>query len=159
MRCTATRRRLAEYVYGDLRERERLEIRSHLASCTACRETVSQIEGVLSLASAYSEESPPSHLYSQLREKVAGRHRKAKFGLSLFQRPIPAYAAATAIAILAVLSGVSTRMEVARLERMNALLSDSLRTLNLQSSGIHHSEASDSTTQDTVSGHLERTAP
>jgi hypothetical protein len=54
---------------------------------------------------------------------------------------------------------VSTRMEVARLERMNSLLSDSLRIISSQSSGPHHPEASDSTGQDTVLTHPGPTSP
>ena len=150
MRCSLTRKRLAEYVYGDLGERERSRVLSHLASCASCRETADEIKGVLSLAFAYAEKSPPQEAYVGLRESLAGRRERRGFWLSFAHRPIPAYAAAAAIAILAVVSGVSTRTEMGRLERMNSLLSDSLRALNAQSSGRSSSEPSDSTVQDTL---------
>lgn len=150
MRCNAVRRRLTEYAYGDLGERERTRIESHLASCASCRETADEIEGILHLASTYDEESPPREAYARLRREVASYPEKQRLRLSVIRRPIPAYAAATAIAIVAVLSGISTRTEMARLESMNSLLSDSLRALNSHFSGRPHLEPSDSATQDTL---------
>lgn len=150
MRCTAIRRKLTEYVYGDLTERESRDIRTHLVSCADCRDTASEIRGVLSLASCYEDKSPPVDILAGLKEKVLRRSESGRFKLSMFLKPIPAYAAATAIAVLAVVSGIGTRMEVARLERMNSLLSDSLRILNSQSLGAPLSDLSDSANQDTV---------
>jgi len=153
MRCSLAKRRLTEYVYGDLGERERVGIRSHLASCSSCRETADEIRGILSMASAYVGKSPPAGAYAGLRERVASRPERRRFRLFVLERPIPAYAAATAIAILAVVSGISTRTEMARLERMNSLLSDSLRVLNSQFSGRSFSEPSDSAARDTLQPH------
>jgi anti-sigma factor RsiW len=150
MRCSTTKKRLAEYIYGDLRDREAREIRSHLESCTSCRETAIQVKGILSLVSAYGETSPPSEVHAGLREEVAARSGERRLRFSLLNKPIPAYAAATTIAILAVLSGISTRMEISRLERMNSLLSDSLRILNSRSAASPHSQLPDSTGQDTL---------
>ena len=150
MRCTAIRRILTEYIYGDLGIRKSHLVQSHLASCPDCRDAANEIRGVLSLASCYADQSPPVDALSGLRGKVLNRSEGRRFKLSMFLKPIPAYAAATVMAILAVVSGVNTRMEVARLERMNSLLSDSLRILNTQSLRVPLSELSDSTDQDTV---------
>jgi hypothetical protein len=89
-------------------------------------------------------------ILAELKDKVLRRSESGRFRLSMFLKPIPAYAAATAIAVLAVVSGIGTRMEVTRLERVNSLLSDSLRILNSQSLGAPLSDLSDSANQDTV---------
>lgn len=151
MRCSAARQRLTQYIYGDLTEREAQAVRSHLSECVSCSEIAAETRGVLSLVSRYKDLSPPRDVYLGLRKEVAARSRGRRFSLPLLLRPLPAYVAATAMAVLAIASGVSTKMEVARLERMNSLLSDSLRILNMQSLSAPLSDLSDSSSSlDTI---------
>ncbi|MBI3070720.1 MAG: zf-HC2 domain-containing protein [Deltaproteobacteria bacterium] len=50
--CNSVRMELERFVDGELKERERLEIESHLLTCAGCE---AQIEGILALREAYRD--------------------------------------------------------------------------------------------------------
>ena len=130
MRCNKIRGWLTEYAYGDLHDTATRQVESHLSACPSCTAALREVKGVLSLASRYEEVEPPEEAYVDIRREMVSRLRSRVPRLSLLLRPVPAYAAAAAIAFLAVISGIGTKTELVRLERMNALLSDSLTILN-----------------------------
>jgi anti-sigma factor RsiW len=136
MTCATTKERLAEYAYGDLSREETQALESHLSECADCREKASEIKSVLFLASRYNDIEPPPEAQDELRRELARERRKAGLRFSILRRPAPAYGAAAVVALFAVATGIGTRMEVSRLERMNSLLSDSLKILNSTPAGV-----------------------
>ncbi len=130
MTCATTKGKLAEYAYGDLSREETRAIESHLSECGECREKASEVEALLFLASRYQDIEPPPEARDEVKRELARERRRARPRFSILWRPAPAYGAAAVIALFAIATGVGTRIEVSRLERVNSLLSDSLKILN-----------------------------
>jgi len=144
MKCKRIKEKLTEYAYGDLSDRAASVVESHITNCASCRQDLHEINTVLSAALHYEDVHPPEEVYRELKRQVRAAFQRRLSGLSLLWKPASAYVAVAAIALFAVVSGIGTRMEVARLERMNSLLSDSLRILNARSVHTPTSQLSDS---------------
>ena len=133
MKCKRIKEKLTEYACGDLSDRAASVVESHITDCAGCRQDFHEINTVLSAALHYEDVDPPEEVYRALKREVQAVFQRRLSGFSVLWRPASAYVAVAAIALFAVVSGIGTRMEVARLERMNSLLSDSLRILNAHS--------------------------
>ena len=133
MKCKRIKERLTEYAYGVLSDRTASVVESHITGCASCRQDFNEINTVLSASLHYEDVDPPEEVYRALKREVQAAFQRRLSGFSVLWRPASAYVAVAAIALFAVVSGIGTRMEVARLERMNSLLSDSLRILNAHS--------------------------
>lgn len=139
MRCSRIQEKLAEYAFGDLPEWSARMVELHVSDCAGCRQGLQETKALLSMVSRYEDVDPPEEAYIALKREAEKRSRNRRSGIYLLWRPAPAYAAAAAIALFAVISGVDNRMEMGRLERINALLSDSLRILNARPVGTSSS--------------------
>lgn len=139
MRCNKIKERLTEYAYGDLSDKAASVVESHITDCASCRQDLQEIKTVLSAALQYEDVDPPEEIHRTLKRQVQAVLQGRWSGLSLLLKPASAYVAVAAIALFAVVSGIGTRIEVERLERMNSLFSDSLRILNAHSAGIPRS--------------------
>lgn len=147
MRCSKIQDKLVEYAYGDLTERSARIIALHVSTCPRCRHDFQETRALLFMTSRCGDVEPPEQAYVALRSQVERSFRNRRSRISMLWRPATAYAAVAAIALFAVISGVGNRMEIVRLERMNSLLSDSLRILNTRSISTQDSaEAPDSST-------------
>lgn len=144
MKCSRIKEKLTEYAYGDLSDKVASVVESHIKNCASCRQDYREINTVLSAALHYEDVDPPKEVYRALKKEVQAVFHSRLSRFSILWRPASAYVAVAAIALFAVVSGIGTRMEVARLERMNSLLSDSLRILNARSFHTPTSQLSDS---------------
>jgi len=77
MRCRNVRRKLSEFLDGELDERTREEIRRHLAICKGCSKEYDEMVEAVSLVRALPRLEPPGDMWPALKMKLesAGRSR------------------------------------------------------------------------------------
>lgn len=76
MKCWSTRRRIADYVDGRLRNRERSRVAAHLHDCAACSQRFEQIRSVRAALGSLPDRVSPARLSTALRVK-ASQERQA----------------------------------------------------------------------------------
>jgi len=75
MICWSTKRRIAEYVDGRLRNSERSRIAAHLEHCESCSVAFEQARSVRSTLADLPVPKPPAHLGTALRVKASQERR------------------------------------------------------------------------------------
>ncbi|MFH1682063.1 MAG: zf-HC2 domain-containing protein [Candidatus Eisenbacteria bacterium] len=103
MRCEEARKELFELVFGEPDDKKEALLQEHLLSCAACREEERRLLGV---RDAVREESggecaARDDLRERIRASLPSNPRRG--GISVLRRPIPAYAAAAACVLVALL--------------------------------------------------------
>jgi anti-sigma factor RsiW len=104
MRCEDAKNDLFELVFGEPDDEKAALLQEHLLACEVCRE---EERSLLSLRDAVRDESPEEApaveaLRERIRASLPARRRRG-IGSSL-RRPIPAYVAAAACVLVAILA-------------------------------------------------------
>jgi hypothetical protein len=124
MRCENIRKKFPDFLAGDLGQKSKDDIQSHLAECDSCREELENLSALWTKLGVLSEEQPSPALrerfYGVLEEYKAEMRRgkiprgiRRAFGLlsRLFPARRPAFQLATALVLLAIglIAGYSLR--------------------------------------------------
>lgn len=132
--------RILDYVLGCLDVEDDLQVNEHLAGCPACQAELREYEQVMGLLPlAASEYAPPPYvkeqLMRQIRPAAASRLPAAapawqrKFR-NVFGKALPAWSLASLVLVVALVA--SNLMLWQRLDRMETLQANTLRTIVLQ---------------------------
>ncbi len=77
--------RLSEYLDGDLTEQEKSALETHLATCTACGETLAGLRRITVRARSLEDRPPSSDLWSGIAERIGAGPRRRRLSFSVPQ--------------------------------------------------------------------------
>jgi len=115
--------RLSQYLDGDLSDRDRRNLETHLAQCRECESTLSELRSVVERARALEPAPPASDLWPAIAARLEPRSRKAAASPGpwpwwRFTLTVPQAAAASMA--LVVLSGAAVWWATGRAPRVAA---------------------------------------
>jgi predicted anti-sigma-YlaC factor YlaD len=103
MRCRKVRRKLSAFLDGEVREKEKEKIASHLKACSSCGEKARILSSVLTLLEKGRESIKPSpYFWNRLDHRIAQIERKKDAFAKLLERINRAFIPATATAVLVI---------------------------------------------------------
>ena len=115
--CDEVRERMDDLLDGRLSAEEQGILRSHLASCTACREVFQETEGLVALVRSVPEAPPPAGFAGRVMEDIA--EREALERRRLFRRVAAgSVGSIAAVFLLFLLVQTGVKKEVSVLDRL-----------------------------------------
>ena len=106
MKCSKIQKKLSAYQDKELDPRGQEEVRSHLASCLACREQFAELERIWKIVGQFEEIHPDPWFYRQIVRKIKEPREQASLPTLqhvfwLFRTPV----AVSIILIIGLLAG------------------------------------------------------
>lgn len=84
MECFTLKEKLADYIDGNLSDKEKLLADDHLASCRKCQLSLSELDKTVRLLKGLDEKNPPPWLTRQIMSKVTGTETRQGLFSRLF---------------------------------------------------------------------------
>jgi anti-sigma factor RsiW len=109
---------LAEYAEGGLAPAERRRVEEHLAACTACTDTLDDMQVALTVAHEVEEVAPPPRLRHRILEQTTGK-LTWKQRMRLWARPVLEPRVAMGLAMALISTSIVLRSTGADLSHMS----------------------------------------
>ena len=78
MKHKIVQKKILRYIDGDISEKERQEIESHLQHCKSCRKDVELLSGVWDSSQLLNRARPSPFLWNKISTRLAGKNRKGR---------------------------------------------------------------------------------
>ena len=104
LKCQIIKRKLYDYVAGELSESERLRTENHLKECKSCSRKLSQIRTIIEV-SQQQEVSPSAefwHDFSTGLDRKLNKRLVPKFGSRISTKPVPVFAYAALLVFILI---------------------------------------------------------